>query len=224
MIEIDMNQQLAELLENHLVGVCITNNIISTDLPDPVKFKATAFYEENKGNFISRLDIHVFTSKGNFITESFGGIGATVKESVTNNLQNFSAGSLHPILASFGCKDPRIFDEVEVEEWEINGKIWKVYLGKYVMKILPDMKSQKLPPSSYFESIESVIKSQKLTNKYHWGRCYYCQSNNVLISNEFLMDNKPVGNTINIFDSLPIIPEISYYSCRIFFILKEKEN
>jgi hypothetical protein len=74
------------------------------------------------------------TDKGEQIFESCGDYGETIDDAVNNNLQNFSLGSLHPLLAALGCIDPHTYNQITLEEWEINGKIWKAYIWKYYSK------------------------------------------------------------------------------------------
>lgn len=102
MLEIDLNPQFADLLKNHGVNVDISDEFIDTDLVDNIKFRAKAVYQEINKTISSRLDVMALTDKGEQISESCGDYGATIQEAVNNNLRNFSASSLHPLLAAFG--------------------------------------------------------------------------------------------------------------------------
>lgn len=221
MLEIDLNPQFADLLKHHGISVDTTDGFINTDLPDNVKFRARTVYQEVNGDISSRLDVMARTDKGEDIYESCGDYGATIEEAVHNNFQNFSASSLHPLLAALGCIDPHTYDQITIEEWEINGKVWKAYIGNLVPKVLADRQSTIAPPSEFFDSFERGIKSQQLTNRLHWFRGYYSQLDKEITNREFLMDNELVAETDTIFNALPIIPNVRFYSCRNFIILKD---
>lgn len=221
MMEIDLNPQFADLLKHHGIKVSLDNQFINTDLEFNVRFKARTVYQETNDYINSRFDVMAITDKGEKIIESCGDIGATLKAAVGNNFRNFSAGTLHPLLAALGCIDPYTYDQITIEEWEINGKNWKAYIGNLVPKIISDTQNMVEPPSRFFNSFESGIKSQCLTNRLHWFRGYYCQWNKEITEKEFLMDNEVISNTDVIFSQLPIIPGVQYYSCRNFIVLKE---
>ena len=224
MLEIDLNPQFADLLKNHGIDVDITDGFINTDLPDNVKFRARTVYQEVNESISSRLDVMAMTDKGEEIYESCGDYGETIEEAVNNNFQNFSASSLHPLLAALGCIDPHTYDQITIEEWEINGKVWTAYIGNLVPKILADRQNTIAPPSEFFDSFERGIKAQQLINRLHWFRGYYCQLDNEITNREFLMDNELVTETDIIFSALPIVPNVRFYSCRNFIILKDKAS
>jgi Family of unknown function (DUF6348) len=221
-LEINLNPQFAELLKHHGIDADITDEFINTDLPDNVKFRARIVYEEVNKNISSRLDVMAMTDKGEEIYESCGDYGATIEEAVHNNFQNFSGSSLHPLLAALGCIDPHTYEQITIEEWEINGKVWKAYIGNLVPKIISDRQTTITPPSEFFDSFERGIKAQQLTNRLHWFRGYYSQLDNEITNREFLMDNELVAETDIIFSTLPIFSNVRFYSCRNFIILKDK--
>jgi hypothetical protein len=108
------------------------------------------------------------TDKGEKIFESFGDYGATIEEAVNNNFQNFSASSLHPLLAALGCIDPHAYDQITIEEWKINGKVWRAYIGNLkhddteeldILKLVKDYVFQnKILAAEIGGSINSVYK------------------------------------------------------------------
>ncbi|MBE7169020.1 MAG: hypothetical protein INR73_00425 [Williamsia sp.] len=219
-MEINLNPRLADILKHHEVGVGNIGEFIITDLPDQVKFKARAVYQEINHNISSRLEVMVLTGRREKIVGSYGDFGATIEEAVYNNLRNFSASSLHPLLAAFGCNDPHTYKQIVMEEWEINGKSWKAYIGNLTPKILADEQSIIAPPSEFFDSFERGIKAQQLTNRLHWFRGYYSQFDDKITDREFLMDNEPPAGAEAVFKALPILPDTRFYSCRNFIILK----
>lgn len=220
-LEIDLNLQFARLLKHHGVYADITEGFINTNLPDKVRFRARSIYQEVDNGISSRLDIMAETDRGEQIFESCGDYGSTIENALSNNFQNFSASSLHPILAALGSIDQHTCSQITIEEWEIKGEIWEAYIGNLVPKIIADQYNI-IPPSEFFDSFERGIKSQKLSKRLHWFRGYYCQLDKEITNREFLMDNELVSETDLIFNSLPILSNIRFYSCRNFIILKDK--
>jgi hypothetical protein len=218
--EINLNFQFAELLQSHDIHVAVEEEFIKTDLPDNAKFKARTIFQETKNGISSRLDVMAVTNKGERIVECCGDFGATIEEAVERNFQNFSASSLHPLLASLGCLNPYTYEQITIEEWTIHGKLWKVYIGNLVPKIIANEINIVAPPAKFFDLIENGIRIQKLTNRLHWFRSYYSQLSHEITEREFLMDNEPVSNTDEILRSLPIIYNVKFFSCRNFIVLK----
>lgn len=220
MPEIILNSQFAELLESHGVSVNVGEEFIQTNLSKNARFKARAEYSISGGIINSRFDVMALTDLEECIIESVGDVGVTLEEAIERNFQNFTAGSFHPLLASLGCLDPHCYGQISVEEWEINGIMWKVYLGNLVPKIVSSSKRPAAPPYQFFEKVESAIKAQKLSNRMHWFRAYYSQVENEISHVEFLMDNGLHADTDRILSSMPVIPQARFYSCRIFIVLK----
>ncbi|MGI4874033.1 MAG: DUF6348 family protein [Janthinobacterium lividum] len=216
----DLNPQIAGLLQHHGVRVKLDGEFVNSDLPGNIKFKARATYQQINDAISSRLDVTVVTGKDEEIIECFGDYGETLKEALSKNLQNFAASSLHPILAALGCPDPHVYHQVTVEEWELDGKIWEVYMGNLIPKILTKRQDEITPPAEFFSSFEQGIKSQTLNNRLHWFRGYYCQVDDRITVREFVMDNGPMSTANGIFRSLPAIPDVKFYSCRNFIVLK----
>jgi hypothetical protein len=218
--EIIVNSQLAGLLKNHGVHVNVDNEFVTTNLDDGLKFKARIFYHEINGSISSRLDVMVVTETGERIIESFGDFGPTVDEAMNKNFQNFSLSSLHPILAAFGCHGQETMRQVEIEEWVVSERTWKVYIGNLIPKSIGSIETV-IPPAEFFQSIERGIRSQTLNNKLNWFRSYYCQRDEIITEKEFLMNNVAKDGEI-IFNTLPTVPRTKFYSCRNFILLIEK--
>lgn len=215
--EIIVNSQLAGILKNHGVHVDVDNEFVNTNLDDGLKFKTRIFYHEINGSISSRLDVMAVTNSGESIIENFGDFGLTVDEAINKNFQNFSLSSLHPILAAFGCPHKETLRQVEIEEWVVNERTWKVYIGNLVPKSMGG--EQSVPPPQFFQSIEHEIRAQKLINKLHWFRSYYCQVNANITEREFLMDNEAKKADV-IFSTVPVMANMNFYSCRNFILLK----
>ncbi|MBL0743680.1 DUF6348 family protein [Chryseolinea lacunae] len=222
MLEISQNENLASLLQHHGVGVHRDEEFVYTDLPRKTKFKTRIVYREERQAVNSQLDILAIPQQGEHIYESFGDVGTTLEDAVARNFQNFSRGSLHPLLAMSGSQDPHTLQQVETEEWKIGDTTWKAYLGSLTPKT--NSKNSVSPPKEFFQRIESGIRSQTLANRLHWFRSYYAQFNDQITISEFLMDNQPVNESGTLFLSLPTLPDTDFYSCRNFIILQKTDS
>ncbi|MGC3944798.1 MAG: DUF6348 family protein [Chryseolinea sp.] len=217
--ELIVNEQLADLLRNHGLRVSVGDEFVSTDLSDDLKFKARVVYHEINGSISSRLDVMAATNRGEHIIECFGDFGSTLGDATTKNFRNFSLSSLHTILAAFGSRDHETLRQVEIEEWVLDGKTWKVYLGNLVPKTMAG--ARYTPPPEFFQSVEQAVRRQKLPNRLHWFRSYYYQFDTDIQEREFLMDNEP-KDADSIFADLPVLPNVKFFSCRNFILLREK--
>lgn len=219
MPEVDLNQYIGETLTKHNVNVSFDGEFIYAELPSPIKLKAKAVYNEINNQISSQLEVVIITPADEQIIEHFGDIGDNVDTVIEKVLTYFNISDLHPLLAAFGIKDTSALHHVDIEEWEINGKIWIAYIGN----LIPKTNSPNANvPDQFFEAIVTGIQSQKLDNHMHWFRSYYLQYNSEIISTEFLMDNKNITLGIPLFSRIPVIPNVEYYSCRNFIILKLK--
>lgn len=223
MLEIGLNPQFAELLKSHGITVTIDEEFIQTDLPGNVKFKTRSVYHEINGGITSEFNLMAVLESGETILEACGDHGVTLEEAIGNNFQNFSLSSLHPMLAALGSIDPHTLDQITIEEWEIGDKLWKAYIGNLVPKFISEEPIRRLP-RQFYESFEAGIKSQRLANRFHWFRGYYCQQENNITVREFLMDNELLPDSDEIFKSLPIIPRITFLSCRNFIMLEDNTS
>jgi hypothetical protein len=219
MPEINLNQYLRETLTKHKVNVSFDDEFIYAQLPTPLKLKARAIYNEINGKISSQLDVMIITPDGEKIIESFGDIADDVDTALERGLTYFNISDLHPILAAFGIEDPSVLHHLEIEEWEVDGKLWTVYLGN----LIPKTNSPHInPPDEFFNTVEKAIYKQKLTNQLHWFRSFYLQHNNEITFSEFLMDNEIIMGENPFSKTIPILPDVDYYSCRNFIILKQK--
>jgi len=168
------------------------------------------------------MDVELVTDTGRRIFESFGDFGKDISTAINNNLSNFSLGVLHPMLAAFGCSLPGVLGQVDLEQWEINGRNWKACIGAIVPKTNAPVSDIIRPPEQFFSTIEKTIRSQILENELHWFRSYYVQNNDAIAASEFIMDNSAVVDGDRKFLDLPVIPHAEFFSCRNFIILKQQ--
>ena len=220
MTEINSNQNLAELLAAHGITVSQDDEFIYTDLALKAKFKSRITYDTVRDYISSRLDVMVISDYSENIIESFGDIGIDLEDAINKNFSNFSISSLHVILAAFGANDPEIIEQITIEEWTVNGKHWNAYIGNLLPKTNSKTPLDSSRPMQLFNAVKDGIVSLPLSNNLHWFRGYYFQHQNAISNTEFLINNQIAENTEELFSAISVIPDVDFFSCRIFIILK----
>jgi len=218
--EINSNQNLAELLAAHGITVSQDDEFIYTDLALKAKFKSRITYDTVRDYISSRLDVMVISDYSENIIESFGDIGIDLEDAINKNFSNFSISSLHVILAAFGANDPEIIEQITIEEWTVNGKHWNAYIGNLLPKTNSKTPLDSSRPMQLFNAVKDGIVSLPLSNNLHWFRGYYFQHQNAISNTEFLINNQIAENTEELFSAISVIPDVDFFSCRIFIILK----
>lgn len=220
MTEINSNQNLAELLAAHGIAVSQDDEFIYTDLPSKAKFKSRITYDTVRDYISSRLDVMVISDYSENIIESFGDIGVDVEDAINRNFSNFSMSSLHVLLAALGSDAPEIIEQITIEEWMVNGKRWNAYIGNLLPKTNSKSPLDSSRPMQLFNAVKDGIVSLPLSNNLHWFKGYYFQHQNAISNTEFLIDNQIAENTEELFSAISVIPDVDFFSCRIFIILK----
>lgn len=225
-LEIDLNPQFAEVLNYYGIKTSIINGFINTDLEDKVKFRARTIYED-ENPISSLLHVNCVTDQGEDLYDLCRDSGETIEEAVSANFKNF-VSTLNPLLAALGSLNPYSYENITIEEWQINGKTWEAFIGKPYVKTTALIQPGRYSliasdaPPQFIGSMKNMINDLPLKNRLHWFRGYYCQSGNQITVKEFLSDNNPVEGLDNFFDSLPIMTDVDFFSCRAFIVLKEK--
>ncbi len=225
-LEIDLNPQFAQLLNYYGVKTNVVDGFINTDLADIAKFRARTIYED-ENPISSLLTVNCVTAKGEDIYELCRDSGLTIEEAVSQNFNNFSS-TLNPLLVALGSLNPYSYENTTIEEWEIDGRIWEVYIGEPYIKSHQQMVGYTNlalnAPAEFINSMKTIICNLDLNNRLHWFRGFYYQTQREITIKEFIMDNYPIDSLNNVFDSLPIIPNVDFFSCRTFIVLKEKST
>ena len=223
MPEIDLNKKLSELLIAHGVDVSLDEDFVYANLPSVLRFKTRAIYNEVNNFISSQLDVKAIPVDEKMIVESFGDFGADLETAISRNLRNFCMSSLHTLLAAFVLEIEEITNQITIEEWQVNGQVWKAYIGNLTPKRTGNHTEVISPPNEFFNAMEGSIKEQNLNNKIHWFRGYYSQFQNKLTQVEFLKDNLDITVRCPLFSVIPVIPGVEFYSCRNFIVLKKLE-
>lgn len=205
----------------------LANMLLAHDLPSieykdwllvdeqlPAMRAETFDFKEYENGAGIRLDITLLLASKKTITESYLGIGKNKISAIQNAFQNFVTNSFHVFLSAFWqiTND----DQIGIEEWEIKGKKWKVYIGNF------GCKGDFNIPENLFKIIEEQIQEENLEEDLYWLRIYYANVNNRDIMIETLKNNEAWPEMENKLKTITWDSSDKFYSLRNFIILKRK--
>ena len=162
----------------------------------------------------SRFDIGVKFQNGLELYEAFSDFGSNEAEATKKNLENFTRSSLHVMLDAFN--DTEIYEAKE--KWEINGCLWDVFIGDYNIKSA-GLKKVEIP-NNLFDKIEEIICNKRLEEKFYFVRIFYAHNDSKVMATEFMINNINIEYAEKVLESLDWMESKSFYSLRIFLILK----
>lgn len=205
----------------------LANMLLAHDLPSieykdwllvdeqlPAMRAETFDFKEYENGAGIRLDITLLLASKKTITESYLGIGKNKISAIQNAFQNFVANSFHVFLSAFWqiTND----DQIGIEEWEIKGNKWKVYIGNF------GCKGDFNIPENLFKIIEEQIQEENLEEDLYWLRIYYANVNSREIMIETLKNNEVWPEMENKLKTVAWDNSDKFYSLRNFIILKRK--
>ena len=205
----------------------LANMLLAHDLPSieykdwllvdeqlPAMRAETFDFKEYENGAGIRLDITLLLANKKTISESYLGIGKNKISAIQNAFQNFVANSFHVFLSAFWqiTND----DQIGIEEWEIKGKKWKVYIGNF------GCKGDFNIPENLFKIIEEQIQEENLEEDLYWLRIYYANVNSREIMIETLKNNEVWTEMENKLKTVAWESSDKFYSLRNFIILKRK--
>ncbi|QII70330.1 hypothetical protein G8C41_05665 [Apibacter sp. B3706] len=205
----------------------LANMLLAHDLPSieykdwllvdeqlPAMRAETFDFKEYENGAGIRLDITLLLASKKTISESYLGIGKNKISAIQNAFQNFVTNSFHVLLSAFWqiTND----DQIGIEEWEIKGKKWKVYIGNF------GCKGDFNIPENLFKIIEEQIQEENLEEDLYWLRIYYANVNSREIMIETLKNNEVWPEMENKLKTVAWDSSDKFYSLRNFIILKRK--
>lgn len=205
----------------------LANMLLAHDLPSieykdwllvdeqlPAMRAETFDFKEYENGAGIRLDITLLLASKKTISESYLGIGKNKISAIQNAFQNFVTNSFHVLLSAFWqiTND----DQIGIEEWEIKGKKWKVYIGNF------GCKGDFNIPENLFKIIEEQIQEENLEEDLYWLRIYYANVNSQEIMIETLKNNEVWPEMENKLKTVAWDNSDKFYSLRNFIILKRK--
>lgn len=205
----------------------LANMLLAHDLPSieykdwllvdeqlPAMRAETFDFKEYENGASIRLDITLLLASKKTISESYLGIGKNKINAIQNAFQNFVTNSFHVFLSAFWqiTND----DQIGIEEWEIKGNKWKVYIGNF------GCKGDFNIPENLFKIIEEQIQEENLEEDLYWLRIYYANVNSREIMIETLKNNEVWPEMENKLKTVAWDSSDKFYSLRNFIILKRK--
>ena len=109
-------------------------------------------------------------------------------------------------------------EQIDIERWEVNQHVWKVYAGNYGLKSIENQ-SVHIPVELYTR-IKSIIHRLPLRREYHWFRFFFSCNNSQISAAEFLYDNEVLSEAEEELTSLDWQLTADFYSVRLFLILR----
>ena len=180
-----LNQALAELFRNHQVHAEVSGEWVA--FPGTNRRAAAIVVQEFKpAPHVDsvQLDVSIELEDGRFLVESFVGLGESKVLAVADSFHNFVINSFHVMLRGiFVLED----DQVNIEDWEIDGEPRTVVIGNMVM-CGPTSLTHHFPVDWWLH-VASKIKMMPLTSGTHWVRIYFAQMNHQILELEVLLDN-----------------------------------
>lgn len=205
----------------------LANMLLAHDLPSieykdwllvdeqlPAMRAETFDFKEYENGAGIRLDITLLLANKKTITESYLGIGKNKINAIQNAFQNFVANSFHVFLSAFWQITDD--DQIGIENWEIKGIQWKVYIGNF------GCKGDFNIPENLFKIIEEQIQEENLEEDLYWLRIYYANVNSREIMIETLKNNEVWPEMENKLKTVAWDTSDKFYSLRNFIILKRK--
>jgi hypothetical protein len=166
------------------------------------------------GDQFGHLDVQVLLPDGSILNEAFAGLGDG-EQGLSDALQNFISSSLHVLLAGlWGVEEE---DQVAVEQWQIGGRSYTVYLGNYAIR---SFQAQEIePPDQLFDLVEQFIKAEQPPSDISWYR-FYMANLRTGHSYEVLRNNEPWEALTNQMSSVDWPERDHFYSFRLFMLLR----
>ncbi|OON65867.1 DUF6348 family protein [Hymenobacter sp. CRA2] len=213
---LDINCDIQILFQNHGVGVVALADKALLLTRTPALVWAQVVLQEYPDGVSSQLDVRLDIGP-QMLIESFGDVGEDAESAVQNNLRNFAHNSFHVLLAAL--QQTTTDKQIDTEEWTINGRQWRVYMGNYGIKSLGGQ--PVTVPQELVTTLESIIRQLPLTQPHHWFRLFLSCHQRELTYVEFLMDNAPVPTVEEQLRQLDWQLADDFYSVRLFLMLQQ---
>lgn len=205
----DLREYLEKLFSAHGISYQVSNEWIVPNERLPA-IRATWFPRKESGVF----EVEVLLEDGRLVNECFSGIGCG-EEGILNGLESFCINSFHVFLSAFwGLHEP---EQVTIEEWKINDKLYKAYIGNFGTRTSSGLAPQM--PDHLFSSIEQTILGEILDHDIAWFRVFFANLSGAK-TYEALKENELWEKGVETLKSIHWSDAEGYYSFRNFMILK----
>ncbi len=189
LLDIDANEQLVALLENHDMEVGQTEEYFFVDGLFP-GIVAQAFEMEDFGeSVVVQLDITLLFPNDRFV-ESFVAQATTVEDALANTFEQFETNVLHAFIMAFWGKAKKVENGVGTDVWEINGHKWEAVISNYGYRGYEDFDSIIPDIDTMYDAIKRSIEAYPLTNDIYAIRSVYTNASNNQRVIEGLINNE----------------------------------
>lgn len=164
----------------------------------------------------ARLDVELTVSSKESLLESFAGLGSTPAEAEKDAFDNFCRSSFHVIAAAF--YDHSEPDQVTSELWQLAGSEYEATIGNFTLR---SFQGGGTPiPEDLFPRLEAMIRALPASVPLYWIRAFYCNLDREEHVSEVLLNNDRWPAAESMVASLEWEPRDSYYSARLFLVLR----
>lgn len=213
----ELNGFLCKLLEAHGVSTSVNSDWIETTAGHKLAVSVVREMPLPEGTVNLQLDFYVYLPDGRLSVKSFAGLGASKGEAVKDAFQNYVANSFHVILSLItGMANT---DQVETEEWTINGRKRNVVIGGMGIRRFTDTEFN--PPIEWFSVVRKEIERLPSDDRCHWIRCYYGQMDGKSMAVEALLDNEESPMLLETMNQIEWPVDSGFYGLRIFLVVQE---
>lgn len=212
-----LNDVLLKLLQSHDVPASVQSDWVETSAGFKLAASVVREMPSPEGTFNLQLDFYVDLPDGRLLIESFAGLGTSRVDAINDGFQNYVSNSFHVILSTIS--DFVNADQVDTEEWTINGRTRNVLIGG--MGIRRITYAEFTPPTEWFSTIQNRIENLPLDERCHWIRCYYAQVDGKPMAIEALLDNEESSILVDAMKQIEWPTDSEFYGLRIFLVVQE---
>lgn len=215
--DVGLNDILRKLLESHGVSASVHSDWVETSNGYKLAVGVVREIPSPEGTVNLQVDFYVDLPDGRLLIESFAGVGESKEAAIKDAFQNYVSNSFHVILSAI--TDVTNTNQVETEEWTINGRNRTVVIGG--MGIRRFTKAEFHPPTEWFSVVQQEIERFPLDERCHWIRCYYAQMGGKPMAIEALLDNEDSAELIDTMKRIEWPSDPDFYSLRVFLLVQE---
>ena len=153
-----LNDILLQLLESHGVSASVQSDWIETSAGHKLAASVVREMPSPEGTVNLQLDFYADLPDGRLLIESFAGLGTSKEDAIKDGFQNYVTNSFHVILSSI--TDIANTDQVETEEWTIDGRKRNVVIGGMGIRRFTDAEFN--PPTEWFSVVQKEIETNSI--------------------------------------------------------------
>lgn len=218
---VGVSQAVCELFRAHGVDARMRGNSIGF-AGSAMRASADIVREvPQRGGMTVQLQVSLEIAPGKVIYESVAGIGTRRDEAIADALKSFATNSFHVLVAAFFPTTDAANEQVELEEWNINGQARQVVLGPYGVRGTIPSNDDTL--FDFFHRFRERLTEEKLSPGTHWIRLYYAHGQNQTLTCEVLRDNETWSGMEQEMAVYPWPSQAEFYSVRQFLVIQRGE-